>query len=128
MLYLRRWTELLLLPQAVQINLFLLDQPLLSEPNFGDGPFVKHTFRLLCSLLQSQIQLNQGSREQASLGDPPAETLHNQPMGVAMFGALVVPALKPGILCWSSRMAKAAKVYQQIGGLAGLFIRKDQAK
>ncbi len=38
------------------------------------------------------------SQEHASLGDPPAENLHNQSIGVAMFGALVVPALKPGDL------------------------------
>ena len=38
-------------------------QTLLSEPNFGDGLFIEHTFRLFCSFLQSQIQLNQGSRE-----------------------------------------------------------------
>ena len=38
-------------------------QTLLNQPNFGDRPFVELTFRPLCSLLQSQIQLNQGSRE-----------------------------------------------------------------
>lgn len=32
------------------------------------------------------------------LGSPPAVNLHNEPKGVAMLGALVVPELKPGDL------------------------------
>ena len=39
-----------------------------------------------------------GVESKSSLGDSPAGNLHNQPMGVEMLGALVVPALKPGEL------------------------------
>jgi hypothetical protein len=39
-----------------------------------------------------------GVESKSSLDDSPAGNLHNQPMGVEMLGALVVPALKPGDL------------------------------
>ena len=39
-----------------------------------------------------------GVESKSSLDDSPAGNLHNQPMGVEMLGALVVPALKPGYL------------------------------
>ena len=39
-----------------------------------------------------------GVESKSSLDDSAAGNLHNQPMGVEMLGALVVPALKPGDL------------------------------